>query len=63
MLVFSMCLIILDVWQGFEYASGIKCAGVMNWWWYSYNKIIIIVTNVILLQFLSARCYIKVLHN
>ena len=25
-----ICLIILDIWQGFEYASGIKYAKVLN---------------------------------
>ena len=45
---------ILDIWQGFEYASGIKYAKVLNLWWYDYNNITIIVTNVIILDFLSA---------
>ena len=47
-------LIILDIWQGFEYASGIKYARVLNMLRYSYSNIII-VTNVILLEFLPAR--------
>ena len=38
---FSICFIILDIWQGFEYVE------------YSYNNIIV-VTNVIILEFLSA---------
>ena len=52
---FSICLIILDIWQGFEYAAGIKHPRVLNVLRYSYNDIIIIVTKVIVLEFLSAR--------
>ena len=40
---------------GFKYASDIKYARVLNMLQYSYNNIIIIVTNVIILEFLSAR--------
>ena len=46
-------LIILGIWQGFEYASDIKYTKVLNMLWYGYNNII--KTNVILLEFLSAR--------
>ena len=42
---FSICLIIIDLWQGFEYASDIK---------YTILNVIIIVTDVIL-EFLYAR--------
>ena len=52
---FSIGLIILDIWHGFEDASGIKCARVLNMPRYNYNKIIIIVINVIILEFFSAR--------
>ena len=52
---FSICLIILDIWQGFKYASWIKYARVLNMWQYSYNSIITIANNVIVLQFLSTR--------
>ena len=45
----------LDIWQSFEYASGIKCARVLNMTRYSYNNIIIIVINVTILEFLSDR--------
>ena len=51
---FSICLIILDIWQGFQYASGIRYASVLNMLRYSYNNIII-VTNVIIIEFLSTR--------
>ena len=51
---FSICLIILEIWQGFEYVSGIKYARVLNLVPYSYN-ITIIVTIVIILECLSAR--------
>ena len=44
----SICLITLNIWQGFEYASG------MNMLRYSYNNIIIIAA-VITLEFLSAQ--------
>ena len=39
---------------GFEYASGIKYARVLNMLRYSYN-IIVVVTNIIILEFWSAR--------
>ena len=46
---FLKCLIILDIWQGFEYASGVKYARVLSMLQYSSNKIItIIVTNAII---------------
>ena len=51
---FSVCLIILDTLQGFEYASGIKYTSVLNMPQYSCNNIIV-ATNVIILEFLSAR--------
>ena len=51
---FLICLIILEIWQGFEYVSGIKFASVLNMSRNSYNNIIIIVTNVNILEFLSA---------
>ena len=43
---FSTCLIIVDIWQGFEYATGITYATILNMQQYSYNKIIIFVTNI-----------------
>ena len=46
-------LIMLGIWQGFEYAPDIKYTKVVNMLWYCYNNII--VTNVILLEFLPAR--------
>ena len=49
---FSICLIILYTQEGFEYASDIKYARVLNMLWYSYNNNIIIVTNAIILEFL-----------
>ena len=52
---FSTCLIILDIWHGFEYASGIKYAEVLNMLRYNYNNIISIVINIAILEFLSAR--------
>ena len=42
---FSVCFIILNIWQGFAYASGIKYVRVLNMAPYSYNIIIFIVTN------------------
>ena len=51
---FSIYIIILDIWQGFEYASGIKYTRVLNMPQYSYNNIIIIVTSTVILKFLSA---------
>ena len=50
-----MFLIILDIWQGFEYASSTKYVRVLNMPLYCYNNIIIIVTNVIILEFLPAQ--------
>ena len=55
MLGFSIYLKILDIWLGFEYASGIKYTGVLNILQYSYNNIIIKVTNIAILELLSAR--------
>ena len=52
---FSVCLIILDIWQGFKYTSGTKYAKVLNMLGYSYNGIAISITNVIILESLSAR--------
>ena len=46
--VFSIWLIILDIWRGFEYASAIKNAEVLNMLRYSYNNIIIVINTVIL---------------
>ena len=51
---FSICFLILNIWQGSEYASAIKYARFLNMPWYSYDNIIIIVINVIVLEFLSA---------
>ena len=51
---FSICIIILYIWQSFKYASGIKYPRVLNVLWYSYNNIIIILSNAITLEFLSA---------
>ena len=53
--MFSVCFIILDIWQNFDYAPGIKYARVLSMLRYSYNNVIIIVTNVIMLEFFSAR--------
>ena len=50
---FSICFIILDIWQSFECALGIKYARVMNTLQYNYNNINIFVT-VIILEFLFA---------
>ena len=49
MAVFSKYLIILDIWQGFAHASGIKYARVLNMQRYCYNVIIINATNVTIL--------------
>ena len=38
----SICLIILDICQGFEYVSGINYAKVLNMPQYSYNNIAIV---------------------
>ena len=51
---FSTCLIFLDIWHSFEYASDIKYAGVLNILRYICSKIII-VTNFVILEFLSVR--------
>ena len=48
-----LLLIISDIWQGFQYASGIKYARVLSILGYSHNNIIIIVTNVIIEEFLT----------
>ena len=42
-----MCLIILYIWQGFEYVSGIKYARVLNVVWYSFNNIIIVMNDML----------------
>ena len=49
---FSVCLTILDIWQGFEFASGIRYARVLR---YSYNNTIIIILTDVILEFLSAQ--------
>ena len=51
---FSICVIILYIWQSFKYASGIKYPRVLNVLWYSCNNTIIILSNAITLEFLSA---------
>ena len=51
---FSIYLIILDIWQSFEYASGIKYAKDLNMPQYIYNNITIIVTSTIVLELLPA---------
>ena len=49
-------LFYISDWQDFEYASSIKYVRVLSMLWFSYNNIIIIVTNIrITLEFLSAR--------
>ena len=50
---FSMCFIILHIWQDFEFAANIKYASLLNILPYSYNITIIITTTVILPEFLS----------
>ena len=60
---FSVCVIILDIWQGFKCASGIKYARVLNMPRYIYNKIIIILTNAIILEFCLLNLYIQTVHN
>ena len=50
---FSICFIILDIWQGFQHVAGIKYSRVLNMPQYSYNTIIV-VSNVIILEFLPA---------
>ena len=50
---FSTCLIIVDIWQGFEYATGITHATILNMQQYSYNKIIIFVTNIATFELFS----------
>ena len=52
---FSIYLIVLGIWQGFEYASTIKYTWVQNMLWYIYSNIIFIVTNIVILELLSAR--------
>ena len=49
---FSVCLTILDIWQGFECASGIRYARVLR---YSYDNTIIIILTDVILEFLSAQ--------
>ena len=49
---FSVCLTILDIWQGFECASGIRYARVLR---YSYNNTIIIILTDVILEFFSAQ--------
>ena len=51
---FSICLIILDIWQGFEYARDIKYAKVLNMLQYSSDSNIV-VANVVILKFLSVQ--------
>ena len=51
---FSICLTILDIWQGFQYAAGIKYARVLKNLPSSYNNIINGAINVIMLEFLYA---------
>ena len=46
-------LMILDIWQGLEYTSDIKYFSILNMPWYSYNNLITIVTNVIILELFS----------
>ena len=58
---FSICLIILDIWQGFEYVAGIKYVMVLIMLQYNYNNIIIIVTNIIMLEFYRLILHIQVL--
>ena len=50
---FSILLMSFDIWQGFEYASNIEYAIVLDMLWYSYNNIII--ETVIILEFLSVQ--------
>ena len=53
--LFMSGLIILNIWPGSAYASDMKYAKVLNMLQYSsYGNIIIVVTNVIILE-LSAR--------
>ena len=51
---FSICLTILDIWQGFQYAAGIKYARVLKNLPSSYNIIINGAINIIMLEFLYA---------
>ena len=37
---FSICLIILYIWQGFDYTSGVKYARILYMPLYSYNDIL-----------------------
>ena len=50
---FSICLIILDIWQGFQHVAVIKYSRVLNVLQYGYNTIIV-ANNVIILEFLPA---------
>ena len=53
---FSICPIVLDNWQGFEYASGITFPRVLNMLRHSSNDIIIIIaTDVMILELLSTQ--------
>ena len=53
MSAFSICLIILDIWQGFQHVAVIKYSRVLNVLQYGYNTIIV-ANNVIILEFLPA---------
>ena len=61
---FPICLIILYIWQGFEYVSGIKYAWVLKMPWYSCNNIII-TSNAIIQYLISCLLdlYIQALRN
>ena len=50
----SICLIISDIWKGFQCASAIKYVRFHNILRYIYNNIVF-ETNVIILEFMSAR--------
>ena len=52
---FSICLIISDICQGLDYVSGIKHGMVLNMPRFSYNKVIIILTSIIVFEFLTTR--------
>ena len=57
MVGFSVCLIILYIWQGFEYASAIKYARILNIPQYSYNNIITVIVMLILVCWICTyRC-------
>ena len=51
---FSICRIILDIWQSFEYARDIKYAKVLNMLQYSSDSNIVL-ANVVILKFLSVQ--------